>query len=102
LKEEDAGGRKNGAREKETCTENQRDAILSSLETDKSYGGEYESEQGTNDLQESLKDRIGLNGDMAKPESGQEQDEKATDMRKEDRRATAAVSERSLAHVRLI
>jgi hypothetical protein len=98
LKKENAGRRKDSAGKKKTSAENKGNAILSSLEPDKGYGGENKGEKAADDLQVALENGIGLKSNAAEPVSSQDHKKKSTDMRQEDPGVTAAVRERSIAH----
>jgi len=96
LKEENAGGHQDGAREKEAGTEDQGDAVLGTLETNEGYSGEDKGEQAADNLKVALEERIGLQHNAAQPESGYDDEEEATGVGQKNGGATAAVHERSL------
>src|SRR6267143_172677 len=98
LKKENAGRRKDCAGKKKSSAENQRNAILSSLEPDKGYGGENKGEKAADDLQVALENGVGLKSNAAEPVSSEDHKKKNTNMRQEDRGVTAAVRERRSTH----
>ena len=50
LKEKNAGGHQDGAREKETSAKNERDAVLRALKTNQGYRGEDKSQKGASPI----------------------------------------------------
>ncbi len=72
------------AREKISAAENQGDAILRALETDESERGENESQQRGDDLQISLQNRIGLEGERAEPVCDENVNEKPNTCHKDN------------------
>jgi hypothetical protein len=98
LEEENAGRRQDGARKKKASAENQRNAVLGSLETDEGYGSENKCEKSADDLQVALKNGVGLKSDAAKPGSSENHKKKNGEMRQEDGGVAATHCQRSLAH----
>jgi hypothetical protein len=98
LKKEHTGSDQDGAGEKKTGAENQRDAILGPLEANEGHGGEYKSKQTADDLEISLKKRVGRNRYAAQPVSGKDEKQKSNYMRQENCRAFVPMLEGSLAH----
>jgi len=98
LKEEHAGSGEDSAGKKEAGTENQRDAILSSLKAHESHSREDEREKAADDLEVTKEERIRLDGNATKPVGGSDDKEEARSMREENCGATVAMLERCLDH----
>ena len=67
LEKQDAGGDESAAREQETGTEDEGDAVLGALETNHRHGGEHEREKTRGDLKVALQGRFGVDGKAAEP-----------------------------------
>jgi len=98
LKKEDAGGRQNSAGKKKSRAENQRNAVLSSLEANEGNGGKNKGEKTADDLQVALKNGIGLQLDSAKPVSGENDKKEDGEMRQKDPGVGATACERGFTH----
>src|SRR5579864_4716304 len=98
LEKEQARGGENGAREEESGTEDQGDAVLRALKANEGHGGEDKGEQAGRDLQIALQDGVRLEGNDAQPHRQEENDDKAGNTRQDGSVAIAGGNESGLGH----
>src|SRR4030095_2419919 len=85
LKEKHAGTGENRARKHEPCAEDQRDAVLRTLEANKSNGGENKSQKAGDNLNIALERRVSVERHRPQPQR-EKQDQKQRHHMPEDRR----------------
>src|SRR5208337_151471 len=98
LEEENAGDGQSRAREKETRSQNEGNAVLGALKPDQRYRSKNECEQPRGDLQIALKDGIGRRSKPAQPESRQENKQETTHMEQQPMDLAAIEVEGKVAH----
>src|SRR6516164_3456471 len=98
LEEQDAGGRQRRSRKQKARAKNQRDAILSSLESHEGYCGKDESKEARRDLQIALEDRIGPWSELTQPEGGDEHEQESAHVQKEALKKPAINDKGKFAH----
>ncbi len=98
LKEQKARRGEDGAGKKESCAEDQGDAVLRALKADEDDGGEHERQQAGGDLQIALQDGVGLEGNETQPHREEKKDDEPRDTRQDGSYATAAGNQCGLGH----
>src|SRR5271157_3467686 len=98
LEKENTRGRQNRAREKETRSQNEGNAVLGALKPDQRHGRKNKREKPRGDLQIALQDGIGRWSKLAQPERRQENQQEAAHVEQHAMDLPAIEAEGKVAH----